>query len=72
MTKPVFNFDDALKSLQVGKPLSGKDGILKPLLSNKQWGQNGVRGNWVFIFLFQCLTLFPVFPVAINLEEIIE
>ena len=27
-----FDFDDALKSLQAGKPLSGKDGILTPLI----------------------------------------
>ncbi len=32
MTKTDFNFDDALKSLQAGKPLSGKDGILTPLI----------------------------------------
>jgi len=27
-----FSFDDALKSLQAGQPLSGKDGILTPLI----------------------------------------
>ncbi len=32
MTETDFNFDDALKSLQAGKPLSGKDGILTPLI----------------------------------------
>jgi len=32
MTETEFNFNDALKSLQAGKPLSGKDGILTPLI----------------------------------------
>ena len=32
MTETEFDFDDALKSLQAGKPLSGKDGILTPLI----------------------------------------
>ncbi len=32
MTETDFNFNDALKSLQAGKPLSGKDGILTPLI----------------------------------------
>ena len=32
MTEPEFNFDDALKSLQAGKPLSGKGGVLTPLI----------------------------------------
>lgn len=32
MTEPDFNFDDALKSLQAGKPLSGKGGVLPPLI----------------------------------------
>jgi len=27
-----FNFDDALKQLQSGKPLTGLDGILTPLI----------------------------------------
>jgi putative transposase len=27
-----FNFDEALKDLQVGKDLTGKDGILMPLI----------------------------------------
>jgi len=32
MTETEFNFNDALKSLQAGKPLSGKGGILTPLI----------------------------------------
>jgi len=32
MTETDFDFNDALKSLQAGKPLSGKDGILTPLI----------------------------------------
>ena len=32
MTKPKFDMDAALKSLQEGKPLTGKDGILTPLI----------------------------------------
>ena len=32
MTKPKFDIDAALKSLQEGKPLTGKDGILTPLI----------------------------------------
>jgi len=32
MTETEFDFNDALKSLQAGKPLSGKDGILTPLI----------------------------------------
>ena len=32
-SKPMgFDFDDALKSLQAGQPLSGKGGILTPLI----------------------------------------
>lgn len=32
MTQPKFDMDAALKSLQEGKPLTGKDGILTPLI----------------------------------------
>ncbi len=32
MTKTEFNFEEALKSLQAGQPLSEKDGILTPLI----------------------------------------
>ncbi len=32
MTKTEFSFEDALKALQEGKPLSGKDGVLTPLI----------------------------------------
>ncbi|KZY35373.1 transposase, partial [Alcanivorax sp. HI0044] len=32
MTKPTFDIDAALKALQEGKDLTGKDGILTPLI----------------------------------------
>ena len=44
MTKPTFDMDGAIKALREGKDLSGKDGILTPLI--KQLTEAAMQAGW--------------------------
>jgi len=58
MTKPTFDMDAALQALREGKDLTGKDGILTPLI--KQLTEAAMQGELLDSLVMRKTNLEPL------------